>query len=776
MGDQNEGAPRGELSRWATGGAAMLSAGEDQVADPVVPGIGSRGIPANPDETVPFLLKDAIDLALQNSGVIRILSGTSVRVSNSTAYDPEIMAERWRAARAVFDPQISAGWVGSKIDEPPESFFGPGIPLNVKRDEGDFYATLTKPWQTGGTMSVGFLPPLAYLFYRDPSSSSGFNPVWAADLVFELRQPLLRGAGIAVNTAPIRITQLKANQSTWDVKDSLISELRSVEEAYWTLQAALATLQSYNTIMPLLDEAVRIEELRFRSEMVTRSDLSRTRLQRSQFQQQRVRAEADVRERELRLRQLIGLPTNDGRFLLPINPPIRKSPEINAQESLDIAIRNRPDLVQQRLNVEIRELELTVARNGRLPQLDFRVLHRASGLGDRLDDALAMMNSFQYTDWTGALTFSMPIGNRAPRAIARAAETQLIRERAMLRQATQMAEFDIADVLRELRASWAQYEAARDRVEDSREWVNIARIRFQNPPAAGSGQDWLMIALNDYQLALRSHVDAVTDAAKFLAAYNTWLARLEESQGTLLDSRRVRLENDPCRTVNEANDARKESQAGKESLSKPAADDPDIGWSLPPQPGDAEKKPDPGLDPDVLPPSIDSLPPDVRAWRRQFEPGNAGQKSVPGVNPDVDSLPPDVKAWRRQFEPGVPERKSDSGANPDVDSLPSDVQSWRRQFEPGNARRKSDPGVNQDIDSLPPEVKEWRRQFQQGNPERKSESGVEQDVDALPPEVNVWRRQFQPVLSPVPAGPRLVHPQSNDTGRPVDDVGWSPLR
>lgn len=525
------------------------------------------------EEPVPFLLEDAIDSALQNSGVIRVLSGRSVQIRPSTMYDPEILSQRWKAAGAVFDPQITAGYLASKIDQPPQSFFGPGIPANIKRDQATFTGGLVKKWVAGGTTSVSFAPPLAYLFYPDDPRSES-NPIWAADLVFLLQQPLLRGAGIAANTAPVRIAQLKTDQSSWDVKQSLIAELRSVEEAYWTQQAALTTLQAYDAILPLLDEAVRIEELRFQSERVTRSEVARTRLQRSQFIQRRVRADADVRERELRLRQLIGLSTFDGRRLLPVNPPIRRAPDANLQEALGLALLHRPDLVQQRLNVQIRELELAVAKNARLPQLDLQVRNRTGGLGNHFSDALDQMDTFNYQSWTGGVTFSMPIGNRAPRAVVRAAEAQLARERAILRQSVQNAEYEIMDVLRELSATWAEYDKARAQVEDSGEWVKVSRLRFENPPPENAGQNWMVVALNDYQSALSAQIDAIANASRFLAAYNVWLARLEEAQGTLLDNRYVQLESEWA-----ADDQPIIAFDGGLPAPSSAADAFDFGWS-----------------------------------------------------------------------------------------------------------------------------------------------------------------------------------------------------
>lgn len=493
-------------------------------------------------------LRDAIELSLAKSDVVKTLDAGGIQIASITRYDPQILWARSGAANAAFDPRLSAAYLGSRVNEPPNTFFGPGISLNTRRDEGDFIASLSKPWATGATTSVGYLPPLGYLYFPNGASNQ-FNPIYSSSLVFEARQPLLRGAGTKVNLAPLRIAQLRAEQSLWEVKQATLAQVRSVEEAYWDLQAALVTLDAMEFVLPLVTEVVRIERYRAQSERATRADVARASIQSDQFQQQRIQARNSVIEKELRLRNLMGLEVVDGVRLVPVDLPTRQSFTLDHAAAVANAIENRPDLVRQRLGVKIRELEYDVARNGLRPQLDLQAIYRTSGNGQQLNNSLQQMADFQYSTWTLGLTFSVPLGNRAAKSNLRAVELSLTRDRALLRQATQNVSFRLMDMIRETEVSFAQYELALRRVQNTQEWLRAARIRFSNPPPASGSQDWLLLALYDYQTALRQHIDATTDAGLLLARYNTQLAKVEEAQGILLENRGIDLTDDPCEAV-----------------------------------------------------------------------------------------------------------------------------------------------------------------------------------------------------------------------------------
>jgi len=495
-------------------------------------------------------LRDSLMIAFANSEVVRTVSGpTGFSQVGATQYDIPGNQERLQIEQARFDPIANVGYIGSQIRQPPNSYFGPGIVYDPKQDEGDLFGGITKPTVTGGSISASYYPPLGYLYYPG-GGVSGFNPAYTAQVIFTAQQPLLRGAGSEVNLAPIRVAQLKKEQSAMDVKTAMLAQVRSVEEAYWDLQASCANLQAIDFLLPLLKEAVRIEEVRHENQIVTEGELARSRMLLNQFEQQRVQLSTDVTNKQYRLANLMGVSRADVISFIPIDPPERERQYVNPQESLELALKNRPDLIKQQIAVQIRDLNVLVAGNQAKPQVDLQALWRTTGLAERLDTALGQMADFKFNDWTLGATCTVPLGLRAARAAHRASEFDYAREMAILRQAVSNVEFQLAEIAREMDRAWNEFTLATKRIDQTHEWLVGAAIRFEQPPpqnqngmpGGGAGlaqQSLLTVLLNDYQQAMRAYVDAVVNASQALARYNSQIARLEEAQGSLLDKRNI---------------------------------------------------------------------------------------------------------------------------------------------------------------------------------------------------------------------------------------------
>lgn len=512
------------------------------VGAPTAPGWNTTGVTTSTTPPVinlataprrPLPLQQAVLMGLQKSELVRTLSG-SVRIEPITTLDPAIADAELRKESARFDPRASAAYIGGQINQPPNSFFGPGLAENTRRDEANFAAGLEKLWPWGTTTRLVYDPGLGYLFFPQ-GSSSGFNPAYTTATFFELRQPLLRAGGWKVNAAPIQIAAARADQSQWEVTQATLAQLRSITDAYWKLHAAMIALQSVESVLPLADEVVRIEQLRLESQRSIYMDVARASVNLENLKRQRSQAQLNVVQREYDLRQLLGLPSSDGTLLTPIDTPSQLKANFDVATLVQTAYSRRPDLNRRRARREEQEWRLVAARNGKLPQLDFRALTRTSGLNSQLDDSLSQMSTFNYTDWTLGLEFSMPLGNRRAKADVESAELQLMRELALLRGFEEQVAFEFSGLIAELQTTWERYESAMRQVQYTQEWLRLARIRFSSPPAANRGDDWLLLALYDYQIAMQSYITAISTASQMLADYNTLLVRIEESQGTLLD-------------------------------------------------------------------------------------------------------------------------------------------------------------------------------------------------------------------------------------------------
>jgi outer membrane protein TolC len=209
----------------------------------------------------------------------------------------------------------------------------------------------------------------------------------------------------------------------------------------------------------------------------------------------------------------------------------------------------RPDVVRQRLAVRVRELELLIARNALQPQLDVHSLWRVNGLGDELSQAIGQLTDNQFTDWELGISLSVPLGYRQASAQVQSAELLLDREHALLRQTVHATTHQLSEIVRQIDSLHQQLELAEQRLEASNDWLEGARIRFENPPPAAEGVDSLLQALNVYLLALRSWSNASIEVSSLLARYNRELARLEEAKGTLLATNNIQLQEDPITRV-----------------------------------------------------------------------------------------------------------------------------------------------------------------------------------------------------------------------------------
>lgn len=491
-------------------------------------------------------LDQAVATAIENSDVIRTLQGDSVYSTDVTQMDPGIANASRLAAMAAFDASVRINYLANRYNQPPSTFFGPGIPANTRRDDATLTASLVKPWATGGTTTLSYNPYTGYLFFPDGTSGQ-FNPAYTSNFELSLRQPLLLGAGRDVNRAPIRVARLRADQSIWDVKQATMALVRSVEEAYWSLQAAHEALRAIDDVMPSIDDVVRIQEARYQEERTIRAEVAKAIAQQATFRQLRINARADAVKQELNLRNLLGLPPNDGFIIIPSDQPSRAPFRVDPAATMKLAADHRPDLMRQRLAVSIREQQLLVAENGTKPQLDVVGLYRTNGLSDDLQSSLNMAVQNQYLDWSAGASFSVPLGRRAARANQEAAELSLSREQVLLRQKLHAASHELGDLLRQLEAVRNELDQSEVKAKETEEWLKGSRGRYEDPPPGAEGQDWLLAALNDYLLALRSRADSITDVARLLARYNTLLVKLEEAEGVLLANYGIELEQDPIR-------------------------------------------------------------------------------------------------------------------------------------------------------------------------------------------------------------------------------------
>ena len=208
------------------------------------------------------------------------------------------------------------------------------------------------------------------------------------------------------------------------------------------------------------------------------------------------------------------------------NPPPEDAPTL-----VQVAISNRPSLNLLREQLKEKRIALRVAENQVLPSLDVHGEYYMNGLSDQLDKSVQQAGTSNYTDWTLGLGMDVPIGNKTARSRRQIAELEVARVHIRLNAVEQNVAFEITELISDLHAQWQRLEIAKLQARETQEWLRVSRIRYTQPQASSTTQDWLLLALTDLQSAMRAYVDAVSDVGEALAEYNTLLADLNQAQG-----------------------------------------------------------------------------------------------------------------------------------------------------------------------------------------------------------------------------------------------------
>jgi outer membrane protein TolC len=479
----------------------------------------------------PLSLDEAIRIALENAQVIRVLAGTTATASGQTIYDAAIVNTTIDQAQATFDPVLKWNNLWSRTNTPmaelepkdPTRSFITSTPADAYKS--DF--SLNKTNVLGGQWSVDWT--------ENPTrfASPGIfplNPENPSAVTLSYTQPLLQGAGFQVNTAPIVIARLNTEQSFFQFKDSVQELVRGVIEAYWNLVQARVNVWARKIQVDLSEETFKRESARLETGVAgDLGTVAQAKVSYYQFLANLTAAQADVLTREGALRNLLYLPPEDNRQIIPTSVPVSRKLPHDWDELVRLAEQRRPDIIELKIITEADQVRLVQARSQALPRLDATALYRWNGLsGEMPNEEHLSTHAGQFMDWSVGVNFSVPLGLRQGRAQVRQQELIIARDQANVDQDIHLAIHQLASTLRDLDSAYEQYRAFKITREAAATNVRVQNDLFK-PGLKGQTYLNVLQALNDWGTAVSSE-------SQQLLTYNIALAALERQTGTILDT------------------------------------------------------------------------------------------------------------------------------------------------------------------------------------------------------------------------------------------------
>lgn len=417
--------------------------------------------------------------------------------------------------------------------------------------------TYNQAWLSGTQIAVGYSGTAVNANNR----SADFNPSVQGSLTFQLTQHLLQGFGWGVNSRQIHIARNQREISDLVFKLQVITTVTAIVNLYWDLvafnedvrvkQQALATSQRLyedNKKQVEVGTLAPIEIVRAEAEVASREqDLTVSETQ--------VLQQETIIKNALSKNGVASPSVADARIVptdhmqVPAVEPIQPLQDLAAN-----ALRSRPELSQNRIQIEDQKINLKGDRSALLPTLDLVAIANNNGLAGTPNplpnvipgvphsrDAffiggggtlLSQLFSRNFPDYGIGFNLNIPLRNRAAQADITTDELTLRQQAIALQQLENQIRVEVQNALIAVQQARARYTAAQK-----------ARI-LQEQTLDAENKKYELGAETIYNviLAQRDLLTAQSNEVAALATYAKARVELDRATGQTIDKNGISLD------------------------------------------------------------------------------------------------------------------------------------------------------------------------------------------------------------------------------------------
>lgn len=361
----------------------------------------------------------------------------------------------------------------------------------------------------------------------DKSTSSLISQEDRAGLRLSLSQPLLRGAGIDVNTASIKLSRYSLGQINAQTKLATIRVLANAEKAYWSLYGALKMYDVAKQQYRIAEQNLKALKTRIKLGDVAPVERFAAELSLAQQLDALIHSEIEVRLKRRKLKLFMNsalLPVvNNTEITIKTEPKLNKFNLVRA-DLVDKALSERLDLLSLDLSIASAEIEIKVAKNKTLPYFSLDFEYGTSDRDSTLSSSFLDSLRFDNQGYRLGSSFSLPLTNKAARANLRQKKEKgrkqvLKKEEKILRIKTEV--LDAADALER---EWQRILAARQNVVSASANYDAEKSLFKEGQRSAQN---VLIALQQLGSARQKEV-------KTIVAYQSDQVDLAFATGVLL--------------------------------------------------------------------------------------------------------------------------------------------------------------------------------------------------------------------------------------------------
>ena len=468
-------------------------------------------------------LEDAVQSALQNN--------LSLRVER---INPELQDLAIAQAKTVWTPNLTGTASTSRRLSPINSFFaGATDVLRNNSFSSEVGVNQVLPW--GGNYAVTWDASRS----RSNSVYNSPNPSLGANVNVSFTQPFLKDFKIDSARQQLHVSKVNREISDIELRQTVLTTVRSVKYAYWNLKAANAALEVARQSLDLAREALRNNKSKVEIGTMAPIDIVEAEAEVARRSEAVIVAEAGVRSGEDQLRTIIldskAADYWSTHFALTAEPSFEAT-TVDVEAAVKNALEKRTDLQQSRKNIELTRSTIRYQRNQVLPDLSATVAYGLTGQGGRKlnfgagfpppvidskdegwDITLNRLVSNNFHNWSVGISFSYPIGNGSAEATLARTKMQLTQAEIQLQNLELQVVTSVRDVARNVQTNQLRLSSAQATRKLMQRRLDAEQKKF----AAGLSTNFLVFQ------AQRDLADAQYTELVALLDYNKSLVDLE---------------------------------------------------------------------------------------------------------------------------------------------------------------------------------------------------------------------------------------------------------
>lgn len=402
-----------------------------------------------------------------------------------------------------------------------EDIFNPKLQLNGRYTAGGTQADRYRKMELtpDATMLTPYGTRLNLSWSQNMTAADNAGRMRNDGASLSIIQPLLRGAGREVATAPVRLARLGEQSNRLNLKASVMDTITQIIRAYREVMRAQEHLQIADSALERSRELLAVNAALIESGRMAAFDMIQT--------------EAEVATQELAVEEGANMLAAQRLALLQLlaldlNTPLRVVDRLEAQPmevqeaaALALAEGLQPAYLNQLIATARAEIGLVVANDSR--RWNVSLVGSATQARDRFPAPSGRQATRSWERYVG-IQLEIPVGDLSTRQAQVQAQVEVQTQQVSMEEARQQLARDIGNAVRNIGARWRQFGIAQRALDLSRQKLQIEQEKLM----VGRSSNFQVLS---FEADLRNAENTRLNA---LISYLDAQTALDQIQGTAL--------------------------------------------------------------------------------------------------------------------------------------------------------------------------------------------------------------------------------------------------